>query len=320
MSPTFPAWRELRSAYPHNLTIDIHSYCNARCSICPYPGLKDKLPMGFMDDELFKRIIDEFADIKARHKVRGHVIFCNMGELFVDPEVFWKIAYVEEKGLDLVIQTNASLLTPQKTRELLDCGFKGPIYVSFHGISKEIYERTMGLPYEKTLANLHYLLDSYKRNSVELRVFAYKWPRWEGKKVLEYWDRHGLKLRLRIPNSRTGLMQNLVGNRFKYPGPWLRGCKKGLPFDSMLITFDGQALLCCEDMARKTNLGNVSQSTLLEVWNSPRAEEIMDYMHGGGWGKKDDFICRGCEFGLSTQLRRLAKNMENQLKIFTKSH
>ena len=226
--------------------------------------------MGFMDDELFKRIIDEFADIKARHKVRGHVIFCNMGELFIDPEVFWKIAYVEEKGLDLVIQTNASLLTPQKTRELLDCGFKGPIYVSFHGISKEIYERTMGLPYEKTLANLHYLLDSYKRNSVELRVFAYKWPRWEGKKVLEYWGPARFEAASAHPELAHRAHAKPGRKPFQIPrAPGSGDAKKGLPFDSMLITFDGQALLCCEDMARKTNLGNVSQSTLLEVWNRP---------------------------------------------------
>jgi pyruvate-formate lyase-activating enzyme len=315
LSPQFMNWRELRSPYPHNLIIDIHSYCNARCQICPYPGLKDQLPMGFMAEDLFKRLIDEFAEVKARHDIRGHVIFCNMGELFMDPEVFWKLAYVKEKGLTNVIQTNAALLTPQKLKKLKECGYEGDVFVSCHGVSKEVYERIMGLPYDKAMANIIHLLENYDRNKISLRTFAHNWPKGEGQKVKEYWARHGMKVRVRIPNARTGLLGKLVGSKLKYPGPWLKGCKKTLPFRDMVITFDGQAILCCEDMARKTNLGDLNTHSLLEVWNSPQAEKIMDHMHGGGWGKKDDFICRTCEFGLSTQFRRLVKNLANQSRI-----
>src|SRR5512139_918178 len=79
-----------RLPYPSNLILDIHSYCNAACKTCPYRDLSKALPMGKMDEALFIRIIDEFGAIKREHGVRGHVIFCNMGELFLDPKVFEK--------------------------------------------------------------------------------------------------------------------------------------------------------------------------------------------------------------------------------------
>ena len=320
MSTDFIDWRAHRTPYPHNLTIDIHSYCNARCTICPYPQLKDKLPMGKMDEALFRRIIDEFAEVRKQHDIRGHVIFCNMGELFIDQEVFEKISYVQDAGLDMIIQTNAALLTPEKTDKLLETGFSGPIYVSFHGITKEVYEGIMGLPYEKTLANVHYLMEKYDRNNIQIRSFAYKWPVGEAIKVRKYWKKYGKHVRVRVPNARTGLVESVKRTNLKYPGPWLKGCKKTLPFRDMVVSFNGQAVLCCEDMGRRGVIGDLSKNSLLEVWNSPQAEKLLDFMYGGGWGKQDGFLCRTCEFGLTTQFRRLVKNLDNQIQILTKTH
>lgn len=318
--PEFLDWRAERTPYPHNLTIDIHSYCNAKCTICPYPHLKDKLSMGFMDENLFRRIIDEFAEIKANHDIRGHVIFCNMGELFMDPDVFWKIEYVLKSGLDMIIQTNAALLTPQKTDQLIAIGFQGPIYVSFHGITKEVYEGIMGLPYDKTLANVHYLMDHYDRNNIQIRAFSYKWPLGEARKVKNYWKQYGKSVRVRVPNARTGLVESVRRINLKYPGPWLKGCRKTLPFRDMVVAFDGQAVLCCEDMARRGVIGDLSRDSLLDVWNGPKAEKVLDYMYGGGWGKNSAFLCRTCEFGHTTQLRRLVKNIDNQYQLLTKTN
>jgi radical SAM protein with 4Fe4S-binding SPASM domain len=314
---SFIDWRIERTPYPQNLIIDIHSYCNARCAICPYPQLKDKLSMGKMDDHLFRRLIDEFAAVKAQHPIRGHVIFCNMGEVFIDPEAIEKLNVVRKAGLKMVLQTNAALLTPEKTDRLLDSGFDGPIYISFHGITKAVYENIMGLPYEKTLANIHYLTSKYPK--VNIRAYAFQWPRGEAHKVKLYWRQHGVPVAIGIPNSRTNLVAATEGLPLKYPGPWLRGCKKGEPLRDMVISFDGQVVLCCEDMGRRSNLGNVRDKSLLEVWNGPQAQKVLDYLYREGWGKKEGFLCRGCQFGLSTQFRRFMKNLDNEWQRLTKT-
>lgn len=310
-------WRAERTPYPQNLIIDIHSYCNARCRICPYPRLKDKLSMGWMEENLFRRLIDEFAAIKARHPIRGHVIFCNMGEVFIDPEIIWKFNYVRKAGLTLILQTNAALLSPEKIDRLLESGFNGSIYISFHGITKAVYEKIMGLPYEKTLANIQYLTSKYSK--VTIRAYAFQWPWGEVRKVISYWRKQGVPVSIGIPNSRTNLVSATEGLPLKYPGPWLKGCKKGEPLRDMVISFDGQVVLCCEDMGRRSDLGNVRDKSILEVWNGPQAQKVLDYLYGGGWGKKDGFLCRSCQFGLSTQFRRFMKNLDNEWQRLTRT-
>jgi MoaA/NifB/PqqE/SkfB family radical SAM enzyme len=309
MTEKFIDWRAERTPYPQNLIIDIHSFCNARCLICPYPQLKDKLTMGKMTDTLFHRLIDEFADVKAKHPIRGHVIFCNMGEIFIDPEAIRKMDYVRKAGLKMVLQTNAALLTPERTDRLLESGFDGPIYISFHGISKAVYENIMGLPYEKTLANISYLTGKYSR--VTIRAYAFQWPLGEVLKVKKYWREQGVPVAIGIPNSRANLVGATEGLPLKYPGPWLKGCKKGEPLRDMVISFNGQAVICCEDMGRRAVLGDVSDQSLLSVWNGPQAEKVLDYLYGAAWGKKDGFLCRGCQFGQSTQFKRFMKNLDN---------
>lgn len=317
MTSKFFDWRRVRAEYPHNLTIDIHSHCNAKCVICPYPRLKNELPMGRMDPALFTRLIDEFAQIKREHDVRGHVVFCNMGEMFMDPDVLAKIKYVRDSGLHMVIQTNASLLTPEKADQLVADGYRGTVYVSFHGARRDVYERITGLNDDQTLANVKHLIGLPLTTLI--RAYVHRWPVGEARRVLRLWEGLGLDRRnvgFHIPNNRTGLVDEITRASLKYPGKWLRGCRKGLPLRDMVISWNGQAVLCCEDMGRQAVLGDVSQSSILEVWNSPRAHELMDYLWGGAYGRQDNFICRRCEFGQSNQLRRLVKNIDNSWNRF----
>jgi MoaA/NifB/PqqE/SkfB family radical SAM enzyme len=317
MAKGFLDWRSTRTPYPQNLIIDIHSYCNARCLICPYPEVKDRIPMGRMEDDLFRRLIREFAEIKAQYPIRGHVIFCNMGEALIDPQVIEKLSFVRSNGLPVILQTNAALLTPEKTDRLLESGFDGPIHISFHGITPSVYETIMGLPYEKTLANIHYLTSKYSQ--VNIRAYAFHWPLGEAARVKRYWRSRGVPVAIGIPNSRASLVTATEGLSLKYPGRWLRGCRKGEPLRDMIVSFDGQTVLCCEDMGRRATLGNVRDQSLLEVWNSAQAEKVLDHLYGGGWGKKDGFLCRGCQFGLSTPFRRLMKNLDNEWQRLTKT-
>jgi len=306
----------VRQPYPSSLLLDVHSFCNASCRTCPYPLLRNRLPMGFMEESLFRKIIDEFAGIRREHGVRGHVIFCYMGELFVDPEIFWKIEYVLKSGLDLVIQTNAYLLTPEKTDRLVETGFGGEIYVSCHGITPEVYRNVMGLEIAPVLRNVEYLLGRYPARLVKVRAIPHEWPLGEVLRVKRYWKERGVSVKIFLPNSRTGLLPGLSRWSRKYAGNRLRGCKKDLPIRDMVIAYNGDVVLCCEDMARKVVLGNVRDRTLREVWNSDRALEVLGQIYQGR-PSPDGFICKRCEFGRSTETRRLVKNLDNTLhRIF----
>jgi len=230
----------------------------------------------------------------------------------VDPNVIEKIDYVVRSGLVLVLQTNASLLTPEKTDALIRTGFRGEIYVSCHGITPEVYRRVMGLPIAPVLRNVEYLVRRYGTDRVQIRAIPHEWPTGEALRVKRYWKRRGVPVKLFLPNSRTGLLPNLGRWSWKYPGDRLRGCRKDLPIRDMVIAWNGDVVLCCEDMARKVVLGNVTDRSLVEVWNSERARDVVEKIYLGK-PSGDDFICKTCEFGRSTLARRLIKNLDGNL-------
>jgi len=309
----------VREPYPSNLIIDIHSYCNAKCKVCPYHDLSKKLPMGYMEDPVFRRIIDEFAAVKKDYTIRGRVIFCNMGEPFLDPNVFEKISYVLDSGLDFVLQTNASLLTPNRVNKLNSIGFRGPIYISVHGITPSIYENIMGLNIERTLKNIDYLIDNYPKKLIRIRAITHGWPFGEVIKVKRYWKARGVVAKVFIPNSRTSLVSGISDWKFKYPGNKLKGCKKTLPLRDVVVTFDGDAVLCCEDMGRRAVLGNLKENSLLEVWNSAQALEVLEKVFLGK-PSEADFPCKSCVFGLSTFPRLMAMRLEKEWCTLVNCH
>jgi len=89
------------------------------------------------------------------------VIFCNMGELFIDLRIFEKISYVLAAWLELVVQTNALLPTPERVDALIATGFDGYIYISCHGIAPAVYRGVMGLDIAKVLPNVEYRVQHY---------------------------------------------------------------------------------------------------------------------------------------------------------------
>lgn len=267
--------------------------------------------MGIMDEGLFKKIVDEFSSFVKNYPIRGHIIFCNMGEPFVDTKVFDKFSYVLNAGLKLSIQTNAYLLTPDKTDRLVAMGIKAPMYISCHGITPGVYKDIMGLDIHKTLGNIDYLIKHYPEGLIQIRAISYNWPIGEVLKVKRYWKEKNIPVKIFLPNSRTGLVNNCSSWKLKYPGNKLKGCKKTLPLRDMVVAFNGDVLLCCEDMGREVVLGNLKENSIQEVWNSAKAVDILEKVFLGK-PSDDNFICKECEFGKSTTFKKIIRSIDNE--------
>jgi len=129
-----------RLPYPIGMTVDIHSYCNARCKMCPYQELSKKIPMGYMSWDLYTKIIDDYSQLMERYNFTGKLSYCQMGEPFLKKGIASWVKYAIERGIDVYFNTNASLLTPDVVDSLIDIGFQGLFNISCHGITKEVYE------------------------------------------------------------------------------------------------------------------------------------------------------------------------------------
>src|ERR687897_2107073 len=84
--------RDRSPVLPEIVQIESTNICNAKCVFCP----RDEMhrPQGVMNFDLFRKIVDECADLGITH-VRVH----NYGEPFIDKRLVEKVRYAKQKGI-----------------------------------------------------------------------------------------------------------------------------------------------------------------------------------------------------------------------------
>jgi MoaA/NifB/PqqE/SkfB family radical SAM enzyme len=141
--------------YPLNLDIEASSACNLSCPMCPRTVAKKSKnkPVrrsGHFDFELYKRLIDEAAELGV------YAVKLNwLGEPLMNPRIVDMVRYAKEKGIeDVIMNTNAVLLTEKMSKDLIDAGVDR-IFFSFDSHEKEVYERIrVGACYDEVLRNI----------------------------------------------------------------------------------------------------------------------------------------------------------------------
>lgn len=120
---------------PISLIVETGTTCNIRCPTCPAPRdiIVSCRPKPFMSLKEFKTIIDN-SNNKFFY-VRQY--WSNEPLLNKDTEEM--IKYCDKKGLFSSISTNATLLTEERARKLIESGLD-EIILSFDGLTKEVYE------------------------------------------------------------------------------------------------------------------------------------------------------------------------------------
>lgn len=120
---------------PYAIIIETGNTCNFHCATCPTPHsliYKRRQPQN-MDLDKYKRIIDNV-------KKYVHVVYVyNSNEPLLHPDIVEMIKYASSRNMHTMISTNCSLLTREKTEELLSSGL-GEIRFAFDGLDKDSFE------------------------------------------------------------------------------------------------------------------------------------------------------------------------------------
>jgi len=103
---------------PRRVEVETSSRCNRHCFYCPVA--EDPRADHRMEEELFRSIVDQLAELRFRGVFSPHFF----GEPLLDPRLPALLAYVRERlpRVVLEIYTNGDALTPKKAQELLDVG------------------------------------------------------------------------------------------------------------------------------------------------------------------------------------------------------
>ena len=259
--------------YPDLMYIESTNHCNLACIMCP-TGLKQiKRTKGYMDFDLFSRIVDEMA---------GHVKSTTLhiwGESLMHPRIFDMIAYCHEKGLHSEISTNATLLDETRAARILDAGLD-VIYVCLDGVNKETYEAIRRhATYEKTRDNiLRFCAMKEERHlktpQVNVQIIKMKPTAPEVDEFVRQWRQVAGIDRINVKpfdswaeqiDQVSDLRQEAVTlpRRYACPNLWYH----------VHIYWDGSLVMCDRDFDGVQDLGNVKDG-VLKAWNGALMRDL----------------------------------------------
>lgn len=265
--------------------LEISNLCNLKCAFCP--GTK-RSPHIMTEDE--------FSSLLPKLRAYTDFLYFHlMGEPLLHPQLAKFLKLAGDAGLKVILTTNGTLLKKQSDI-LLNAPGLHKVNISLHAFEAN----DLSVPFET------YLEDCFAFGRAA-----------EGKKLIVYrlWNNGGLDTR----NE-----QILSAMRHHFPSPWMterRGTRIGeriyLEYgdkfdwpdlkaedggeacfcyglrDQIGVLCDGTVVPCCLDHDGDIPLGNLHETDLQSILNTPRAQAIY---HGFSNKKAAESLCRRCGY------------------------
>lgn len=240
---------------PAAIEIETLNRCNGMCPFCPVNATTEQRPYAKMQNELFKKIIDELKELNYS----GRLALFSNNEPFLDERIidFMKYAKVSVPNAYLYIYTNGTVLTLEKYKESME--YLDGLYIDNYSDNDEL------LPEIKKIKE--YIKNEkpelYSRTVINMRLLNQS-----------LFSRGG-----QAPNRQENLKR--INTRCSYP------------YFQMVIRPDGKVSLCCNDAKGVYTMGNLNESSIIEVWHSDKYKEIRKLMMDSG--RKELDLCRYCD-------------------------
>ena len=259
------------STFPQRINIQLTNRCNMSCAMCTHDQLT--VPAGDMDTALAKKILDEASENGVMF-----VSMQNMGESFLHPDIYELITYAHDLGIQQRLVTNGLKLDPQR---LIDTKIER-IAISINAFTKERYEKTRGKHWDKVLDNVKELWN-LKNGVPEVEIHSELYREsdaWQ-KRFEEYWSEYANVITFsklcEYPGTsyldeETGKMVEMTDGEYNY-----KVCAE--PFNSTLIKYNGDVVLCCVDDNHENVIGNVNNESLYDIWHNDKYAKVRRHMY-----------------------------------------
>ena len=282
-------------AAPTVLLLGISSKCNLRCDFCFHAGTdipsESRRPQGMMSDERFASIIEQARGWCA------YLSFGLFGEPMLHPHFLDMVKLAVEAGFTVAIDTNGTLLTPERASELVRIG-PASVTISMEGATPADYDRLrVGAHWERVASNVRALVAARRAAGRRCPLIAVRGIALEGQALHRrahaalYRDL-GVDQVMWVPaRNWSGSLRAPQGSvRIPSPPPRTQGCT--FPRFVLAVDWDGTVLPCCEDFNAKNALGNVDETPLREVWTGANVVALRDALAT----RERDHIeaCTGC--------------------------
>ncbi len=279
------------SHFPLNLDIETTDLCNLKCPMCART-IKDadksehEVKSRYIDKEAYMNIIDQAVE----HGVKA-VKLQYLGEPLLHKDVVFQVEYAKKKGvLDVMFNTNAVLLTPELSAQLLEAGLD-KIFISFDAVNPKLYEQQrVGTTIGKVIDNIYEFIKIrdkfYPQTHIRLSMVVYDDPVWkqqfEAMKVM--WGDLVDSLGYGVFNERHADL--------KHEYEKVEGFACEQLFQRMFLKCNGNVTVCCVDGDDEYIVGNWKEQKLIDIWHSPKYNEIRKLHAQGDYDKIA--MCRKC--------------------------
>jgi radical SAM protein with 4Fe4S-binding SPASM domain len=237
---------------------------------------------GNMSLDLFKKIIDEYAELKppssAAHDISPkEVSLHHFGESLLSPIFDLAIDYARSKGIHPYLSINPAALSDDKIMRLLNAK-PYALHAMIDGYDEESFSHMRGVKgaYEKTKLNTLKLLKVKNELKSDTKIF------------IGHIDVPGRELAAEETKLFWERQQGVDGFFLKEFEDWngsvpeisqIGGAcyfieKCNFPWTSFSITWDGTVVPCCYDYDKLYPLGNVNQESLADIWNGENIKRL----------------------------------------------
>ncbi len=261
--------------------VEITNICNLNCSFCHGHGREPKM----MSEAEFVSILDKLTDKTE------YIYYHLMGEPLLHPELPRFIKLAKEQGYKSVITTNGTLLAKRGDEIIATKPHK--VSVSVHSLENgdltEYLTEVVKFAENASHAGIIVVLRLWNKghdNGLNDKVFAFLKEKVEGE-----WAENTKGIRI---HNKLHLEW---GERFEWPDE--NAAVQGDEFfcyglrDHFGILCDGTVVPCCLDSEGAIKLGNIFESDITDILNSPRAKAITE-----GFEKRcaSEELCRRCGY------------------------
>lgn len=270
---------EILPDLPDYIDIECAFGCNLRCTMCPLgdrPANLPGRPACLMSEDLFARVLEQIS-------ARPRIVHLNiMGEPLLNPRLPEFVRAAKRRGHCVVFNTNGALMDDGLALRLVRAGVDRVCF-SLDGFEKATYESLrLGATREHVFANVRNFARRNRGRGITMIKFLVS-DRTEAER-----DRFLAHFGPLVDEVEFAPLDDW-GGQLALPGElgarrWTGATGGRYPclllWNRASVAADGQALLCCHDYRKASNLPNVRDAPLSEIWNGAVRSFRADHASG----------------------------------------
>ena len=252
------------------LQIESSSLCNLACPKCHHKS--SQRSYGNMKTGLALDLITQATEMQIRV-----VSLSMLGEPLLHPELEEIIAFAHKKGMYVYFVTNATLLSPERSKSLIEAGIHS-LGVSIDGWDKISYgQRHSGMELQKVIENLKAFREIREGSSNKPLIMSTTTIDTESIK-------HMPEIRKLLSPIVDACRLNFLTD-FGFPAEridpaLLPGTKswKRMPclylWHNLSVGWNGKVTACCNDHEFLLVYGDATEHSLEQIWDSEKIREF----------------------------------------------